>query len=75
MPGPFPAPLSSAEADAGRPSGMDGRGRETATTTSEAPLTALPTTSCSAPRIRAGHPGGPEPAGPERFPPDDFKRF
>ena len=74
MPGPFPTPLSSVKLMLAVPpgwTGADARLRQNIGGTFDG----APTTSCSASRIRAGHPGGPEPAGPERFPPDDFKRF
>lgn len=71
---PKPRPPAAHRADAGRPARMDGATQRSKREPPGGAVRRSPRNPATPPTA-AGHPGGPEPAGPERFPPGDFKRF
>jgi len=75
LPGPILAPLPSMEPTLAVPPGWTGRCKRTPAPDVEAALERQLPHPSRPPACTTGHPDGPEPAGPERFPPGDFKRF
>jgi len=75
LPGPVPAPLPSMEPTLAVPSGWTGQRKQTPAPNVEAALERQLSHPSRPLACITGHPDGPEPAGPERFPPGDFKRF